>query len=488
MAQPDNSVVANPINNPPQAQQDTPGYGNVVQDLGNAAMQYGGNLLASGAAEYFQSPALGETIAGLTEATTSIMHDRFWKSEFENFQQTYGQQYQTAAQQIWAGYNEFENQLGNKFDDNSIQMRNQGMQDLMSKVQQLDVQFMQNAAKFGNNPLIGNMANSLMQQRAQWMSGMLGSYTQVLGDAEAHANLQKAQFQVSPEMQQATLEGKQADTKLKQAQAGEAGARSGLLNAQAQDVKQGEGADLPNVPAGRLNTWLITDPKGKAVLTPYLQQAEARLRDRLASRDPALQNNPEALDNKVRMAAPQIRKEAVAAAMQDILPADAYASILKDNPRVSTQLLSEETPTDSPSIAKRYSQSELRGLVQGEKDRTGLGEGLIIPAAEALARSEDIKSFDDLKSKIKEAVDEEVNTMVADFKGNEEVKQNLSKEMMSYFNENWARSNFLADEYGGGTGLLGRAKRAVMDINETGGPFRVEKELYGKAKRAITGK
>lgn len=470
MAQ-NNQQEATPINNPPQVEGGTPGFGNARRDFGSALMKSGANILAEAVAENMDSPAMGQAIMDLTSATTDLMHQRFWKSEFENFQQTYGQQYQTAAQQVMASHQEADAALGTDFSPEGVQARNQGLKDLMSKVQQLDVQFMQNAAKFGNNPMIGNMSNQLMQQRAQWMSGMLGSYKDVLGDASAQLTLQKAQHESSPEMLDLDMQEKQVGIAAKQAQIGESQANVGLLKARTQKEKEGDAAtDLGNIPAGKLNSWLLVDPKGQKMLLPYAQSSEARLRERLVQQDPSLKGDSEALDNRVRMAAPQIRKEAVAAAMQDILPADAYSSVLTDNTRVSSGLLGEETPTTSPSIAKQYSKSEIKRLVEGDKEAnvTGLGEGLIIQKAEELARTGSYKNIKELKAKIKEEIEEEVDVMVADFKGNQETKARLSKEMVAYFNENWGRSNFLADEYGGGTGLLGRAKRAYMDAQESG--------------------
>lgn len=449
----EDSVIPTPINNPPQAPQGTPGYGNTRRDFGSLISQAGGNLLASGAAEYFDSPALGQTISQLTEATTALMHERFWKSEFENFQQTYGQQYQQAAQQLWAGYNELEDSFGNNFDDKTMQMRTQAMQDLMSKVQQLDIQFMQNAAKFGHNPLIGNMANQLMQQRAQWMQSMLGAYGGVVNDAESMANLQKAQFQVSPEMQELTLQEKKAGIGLKQAQAGQARAQAGLASAKAANV--GAGTDLPNVPAGKLPNWLVTNPKGKEILKPYAQQAEARYRERLAKQFPDL--DQEGIERKIRMLAPDIRKEAVATAMQDILPADAYASVLGSNPKVSKDLLDSEIATDSPSIIQKYSQSELKELVKvSEGDRA-------IQAAEALVRKGIVSSVPELKSKMKQLIQEEVDNMVGEFSGSEKVKATLAREMIKHFEENWEDNEFLAEELTGeapSSGLLGKIKKA----------------------------
>ena len=483
MAQ-NNQEAANPINNPPQVEGGTPGFGNMRRDFGSALMKSGASILAEAVAENLDSPAMGQAIIDLTSATTDMMHERFWKSEFENFQQTYGQQYQVAAQQIMAQHEEAEAALGNDFSDKGIQARNQGMQDLISKVQQLDVQFMQNAAKFGNNPIIGNVANQLMQQRAQWMSSMLGSYKDVLGDAEARLTLQKAQHDTSPEMLELDTQQKQVNIQAKQAQIGESQARSGLLRAQAQKAQQGEiGADLANVPAGKLSNWLLADPKGQKVLLPYAQSAEAKLRERLVQQDPSLKGDTEAIDNKVRIAAPTIRKEAVAAALQDILPADAYAAILKDNNRVSSSLLKEETPTASPSIAQQYSVTELNRLVEGDKKAnvTGLGEGLLIKKAEELARTGNFKTIQDLKKKIKEEVAGEVNDMVADFKGNEKTKARLSKALIDYFDDNWARSDYLADEYGGGTGILGRVKRAQMAAEDIGFEAGTKiKSLLGK--------
>ena len=473
-----------PINNPPQVEGGTPGFGNARRDFGSAMMKSGASILGEFVAENFDSPAMGQAIVDMTAATTDMMHQRFWKSEYENFQQTYGQQYQTAAQQLMAQHQEGEAALGSDFSETGIQARNQGMQDLMSKVQQLDVQFMQNAAKFGNNPLIGDMSNKLMQQRAQWMSGMLGSYKDVLGDAEAHLTLQKAQYESSPDMLELGKQEKQVNIQAKQAQIGESQANVGLLKAKTQKEQEGEiGNNLANVPAGKLNNWLLVDPEGQKMLLPYAQSAEARLRERLVQQDPSLKGDTEAIDNKVRIAAPTIRKEAVAAALQDILPADAYAAVLKDNTRVSSGLLGEETPTTSPSIAKQYSKTELKTLVEGDKENnvTGLGEGLIIRKAEELARTGTFKTIRELKAKIKEEIDGEVNDMVADFKGNAETKSRLSKEMMDYFNDNWGRSDYLADEYGGGTGILGRVKRANMSAQDIGYDAVMKaKSLLGK--------
>ena len=471
------------INSPPQVAQENPGFGNPRRDFGSAMMKAGGSILGEFVADNFDSPAMGQAIVDMTAATTDMMHQRFWKTEYENFQQTYGQQYQTAAQQLMAQHQEGEAALGSDYSDTGMQARHQGIQDLMSKVQQLDVQFMQNAAKFGNNPLIGNMSNQLMQQRAQWMSGMLGSYKDVLGDAESHLNLQKAQYEASPDMLELGKQEKEVGIAAKRAQIGESQANVSLLNAKRQQEQEGDiGANLAGVPAGKLNNWLLQDPKGQKMLLPYAQSAEARLRERLVQQDPSLKGDTEAIDNKIRIAAPQIRKEAVSAAMQDILPADAYAAILTDNTRVSSGLLKEETPTTSPSIAKQYSKTEVTRLVEGDEKekRTGLGEGLILRKAEELARTGSFKTIRDLKTKIKEEIDGEVEVMVADFKGSEKTKSRLSKAMMDYFNANWGRSDYLADEYGGGTGLLGRAKRAIMSAQETGAGIGIIPSLRGQ--------
>lgn len=443
MAQPRDSSQVTPINNPPQAPQGQPGFGNPRRDFGTALTGIGTNLMAAGAAEYFDSPAIGEAIQGLTEATTSMMHQRFWKSEFENFQQTYGKQYETQAQQTLNNYLETDNSFGNKYDPETMQARTQAMQGLMSQIQQLDIEFMQNAAKFGHNPMINEVANGLMQQRAQWMQGMLGASGEVANDANAQALLQKAQFEVSPEMQDLKKQEARAGIAAKQAQAGESRARAGLLGAQARSIGEEPGDDLGKIPAGKLKTWLVTDPKGRKYLEPYAQSKDAKLRAKLIEKNPRLKFEVDELDRRVRAAAPQIRKEAVLDAMEDILPGDVLSSVLSKSPLIEE---GGGAATDSPTIVAPLQPKEIKSIVEGDENTSGMGEALVLPAVRYLAMQSNIKSFRDLQQQLQAAVEEEVRTMVGDFEGSKDVRRKLENELMSYYKKNWKKIPELSEK------------------------------------------
>lgn len=452
------------------------------QAAGTGLMSVGGSILASGVAEELDSPESGAAVQEAVQRGVEFVNQRWWKHEHENFQRTYGQQYTQEANRMWEEYNNAEAAInsgvnpetGNKVEPwgpDGMAARNQLMRTLLQNVSQLDIQFMQNAAKFGNNPLIGQMADQLMQHRATTLQQLMGTYPELTSQATAQAGMQKAQFESTPAMLGLEKEGKEADIELKRAQA------FAYRQPKGKGKKDETFLDrVGKVPIGRLHQFFMTDEESLKLIEEEIKNLEAQAAVQIREAFPNESfADPGFVEEKVRAQRPEIERRAVAQMFRKTLTPDQLSAAQKV-PELKQYFEEPEitAPDTGPVYQGRMTDSEVKKEVKGTPEKTKDGR-VIIEKKEGhgeralkdlvlLARQNKFSSIEEAIGQLMgQYVNPEIEKMVGDFQGAEEIKKKLKEEIAKYLLDNWKKSDFLKSEYSTKGERKAEARRTLLE-------------------------
>jgi len=440
--------------------------------------QIGGSLLASGIADQYDDPALGEAVKGVTDVTINMINDRFWKQEDEMFQKTYGQQYSNTTQQLWTEFDAMDNQLSTGVDPatgmkiepwgpEAVQKRSDAMQSLIQKVSEVDLQLFNQAGQFGHNPYIGNRVNAILQQRQQSFKDMMGAYPQAVNDASAQIKYREAVASVSEEGglltpgETAAREKGAAELELTKAQ-------TAAMKASAAAKKEEEFRFPPKgVPVQEVDKWLMS-PSGRKYLDPYLSSATNMKRQELLNSglDPLV--NEAEFNAKLGSMGPEINRLAIGMALRDNL-GDEQKAMLEALPRFQGYLASApqqgadefdaeiaaipelQLPPVRTKVTVKLSPSQIQDSVEGKFDEEGIlvnkgwGHVALADLTKMVAKG-DYKSIEDAvvdyEAKI---LSKDINYLVKDFEGSDKMRIQVRSRIRDYLLRNWKNSPYLKE-------------------------------------------
>lgn len=455
-----------------------PGPSTFTQAGAEGFGRLGGALIGSALTEATQDPNVGAAAQQAINQTVNMISQRFWQHEAENFAKTYGNEYSKHVTDLWSNYQEIQNSLnGGKHPDTgqevdpwgeeSIAARNEAMQSLIQGLSQADIRFMQNASKYGNNPVIGNMANALLASRAQTFRDMTGAYGEQVAQGQGVAELQAAQFQASPEMQSITKRSKKAEAGLKEAQAGYY-RRMPAVGAQ---QREQFGFVPKNVPIGRAPAWLSGTPEGRERLEPYLREVQGEIMQQLSqkySKEELAQ--PGFVEDKLVGMGRQIREDATRRYILNTATAEERAALRAAGH--GDLLAPPEAPQMvEPQITGKLTEAGRKRQIEGTTEDTGWGP-MAMDELENLVRTRDFDSVEDAVATLEaEWIKPMINNTVGTFSGSEKEKRELRSRLRDYLLKNAKKDPTIKELISGKPqkeGFLKRTKKGMRGIKAEG--------------------
>lgn len=223
-------------------------------------------------------------LRNVDNAVIGRMQQRWWKSQDEQFLQTQGQSYQLASQNLQASYMD---ELARASDIKDPWERDAAMNAahgrMWSELGKIDQNFLDQASKYANNPIIGNRVSRLIQQRTELIGKIAGERAQPAQQAQTLSTAEQAQATAGA--QRATAEKTR-----------------GFYSSSVASVAS-------RVPISRARDFIITQPGGREELQSEIQHLMAERETLLA---PAYRQYQEALSSGnmklARQAAAEFRK------------------------------------------------------------------------------------------------------------------------------------------------------------------------------------
>jgi hypothetical protein len=322
------------------------------------------------------------------------------------------------------------------------QMMTQAYQGLINHKTQMDLNYMEQIAKFPNNPHIQNLGAQVLARTNQWQKEIMGAAGEVYGREQAVADIDKTRAQTEA----FSAEAAAAKTKA---------TKDVLFKGIFPQKVMADRTPMDPMGVRNIDNWLFTSKEGKEHIAAFLDAYEADITSALHKADPTLKfsfgKGDTRLVDAVKKHAPEIYDKAVGALLRRVFPEEEW-ELLPDKFDRYVEA-GEEKP--EPTITERIPKAALREQFRTVNPETGksMAEDAFERFGTFIATQADPKGkYKNIEAAIrdfaKQEGDEFVEQNVADFPGAKTVRDNLEAEIVDYLKENWQRHPQTVEDFG----------------------------------------
>jgi hypothetical protein len=434
------------------------------QDLSASFLEASFGILGNTFAQDQGNPQAAEPFVKLGANIASTLHDRWYKQEYENFQASTIASFQQAASGI---NNHLSQQMSSldrgellqpdgsitKIDPKSegfLRTKDTVIRQSTQAIQKISDQFLQDAAKYANNPYISGVAQNLMQSQANYIA-------QATGPTPAQAS----------EGNMAKIEETRAHTRLMNREPAFAPSGGGKEN-----TRGDPRALLQELGPPGFMEMLVGSPRGREFTKPYQTMAAAQIKTRLLEEDPNLEGDEENMTRRMGEQEQAIQNRAAGLYMKTVFPE--LTNEMSGLKEFEQYFGKEPEKVEGPKITGLLSAGETKKAIASVNNDATVELDRII-------RAGGIKSID-------QAINQIVNKWLPRYldkvtnnkKNTEEFRKDAKAALIQYLSdeENWGQVDIARERFGKPRkGILDRAKDV---LTEEAGDFKPRPEYSGK--------
>lgn len=426
-------ILPQPGQQPETPEEPKPVSQNLIRAISQNLLRTGFDILGGGFASEFSNPQLQQSFSQMGMDISNVLQTRWWQKEAENFDSQYFDSYKQAMlglqDSVGVRANAIDSGVVINPDGSTLQIdptseeavreREKIIRDYTMGISRLDVELFDNAKKYASNPIINNMVQGIVTQRAQAIAQM----TQPSGLTQGE--LTRAQIYAT------RREGETAGLRARAAGAPKRAESPEELRARVGD--QG------------ILGYLTGTADGQTFMQDYADRETARYTKEVTDQlrlDRSLEPDESAIKDVVIADRDKILKRAAVKYVRDVYGEGLYTK-LRGDPRFKTyfDVATPTTPAPTPEYRERLATPERQAVVESYQQK----------AMEEMVTAARKEKFDNVKSLIDYIIniwlEPIMDSQIANIPETEQLKKDIRSKVPKFLKDNWNKNPVLREFY-----------------------------------------